>query len=400
VSRDVVHADCLDALRVADAESVDAIVTDPPYALTAGKKGGSGVASFSDKTPQGRARIGTGFMGKAWDAELPTVAMWAEMLRVAKPGAHLVAFGGTRTHHRLMVAIEDAGWEIRDCLMWLYGSGFPKSLNIGDGWGTALKPGWEPIVLARKPLIGTVAVNVARFGTGALNIDGCRIGEMTAEEVARSGKSTPGMFNRGSVSWRDSDREPLGRWPANVVLDEEAGEQLDAQSGKLSSGGTPARRFADKTRNTFGAFNGEENPDGIGSSQGGASRFFYCAKASRSEREAGLEGAEKRLHGLSAAAARGDDYDNGDGGFNKTVTVRNVHPTVKPVALMRWLCRLITPPGGLILDPFTGSGSTGVAAALEGFAFLGFEREEEYVTIARQRIVAASAQTSLGLGAA
>jgi DNA modification methylase len=380
---DVLHGDCLAVMPTLDAESVDAIVSDPPYGL--------------------------GFMGKQWDHGVPGVDFWREALRVAKPGAHLVAFGGTRTYHRLACAIEDAGWEIRDCLSWLYGSGFPKSLDVSkaidkaagaerevvgerilsndirgnssngkgisgprknkepfvqvitaaatdlarqwQGWGTALKPAWEPIILARKPLVGTVAANVAQYGTGGINVDGCRIA--TDEDTSRPFGST--ALGQGSGWNAHANRDgvgaghPSGRWPANVCLDEEAA----------------------------GLF-----PE---------SRFFYTAKASRREREAGLEGMPERTlarsGGAQTAEANGDTYAEAQGiGLNRVLRVANNHPTVKPIALMRWLCRLVTPPNGLILDPFTGSGSTGCAAVLEGFRFVGIEREAEYVEIAEKRI--------------
>jgi DNA modification methylase/transcriptional regulator with XRE-family HTH domain len=414
---EVRHGDCRDIMRTLPNNSVDAIVSDPPYGLA--------------------------FMGKAWDHGVPGVEFWTEALRVAKPGAHLVAFGGTRTFHRLAVAIEDAGWEVRDCLSWLYGSGFPKSHDIGkaidkhggtppswfgpwfrkwreqhgvtqkqvaalfpsktgnltgcvanwelgfnlptpeqfnvirdtfglpfasieaaerevvgekastalavapgqntdrpqvslditrpatdaakqwDGWGTALKPAWEPIVLARKPLVGTVAANVTQYGTGGINVDGCRI-PTEGQPRIKGGLSgvhdnTDVLGNGGLKKRVERPDDLLGRWPANVCLDEDA-----------------AALFPE-------------------------SRFFYTAKASRREREAGCES--------------------------------NGHPTIKPIALMRWLCRLVTPPDGLVLDPFNGSGSTGCAAVLEGFRYLGAELDADYVEIARKRIAHWASQT-------
>lgn len=318
----VVHGDCRDVMRSLEAESVDAIVSDPPYGLS--------------------------FMGKEWDHGVPGVEFWTEALRVAKPGAHLVAFGGTRTYHRLAVAIEDAGWEVRDCLSWLYGSGFPKSKNLDGerkGWGTALKPAWEPIILARKPLTGTVAANVTQYGTGAINVDGCRIG--TDVVVTRHTRSNG--ENRGHWAGNTSTGEVslhAGRWPANVCLDEDAAAVL-----------------------------------------GEPSRFFYTAKVSRREREAGLDGMPERGKVFNGQSSIPSQYAEGsvEDKFT-TAPSRNHHPTVKPIALMRWLCRLVTPPGGLILDPFNGSGSTGCAAVLEGFRYLGAELEAEYVEIAKRRI--------------
>jgi len=465
---EVRHGDCRDVMRSLPPESVDAIVSDPPYGLS--------------------------FMGKEWDHGVPGVEFWTEALRVAKPGAHLVAFGGTRTYHRLAVAIEDAGWEVRDCLSWLYGSGFPKSLDVSKqidkhggtppawfgpwfrawresqgitqkqvaalfpsktgnltgcvanwelgfnlptpeqfnlirdtfglpfdsieaaerevvgrkiagianpdegtrytigagkavvvditapatdaakrwhGWGTALKPAWEPIILARKPLTGTVAANVTQYGTGAINVDGCRIGTTVETWPASRNYSAREMSRPGSTLSSDAETQPTGpvpagRWPANVLLDEDAAGLLDEQVGTLTSGGGKRRPTEWKSTNAYGfskSTNGasdyQREPD-----SGGPSRFFYTAKVSRREREAGLEG------------------------------MPNAHPTLKPIALMRWLCRLVTPPGGLILDPFNGSGSTGCAAVLEGFRYLGAELEPEYVEIARRRIAYWESQRS------
>ena len=298
MSDKIILGDCLSVLEGLPDDCVDSIVTDPPYGIS--------------------------FMGREWDRGIPGVPFWAAALRVAKPGAHLVAFGGTRTYHRLAVAIEDAGWEIRDSLMWLYGTGLPKSHDV-------LKPAYEPIILARKPLIGTVAANLRAHGTGKLNIDGCR----------SSG----------------------GRWPANLVLDEEAAAALDAQSGTLHSGSGAVKRqtAANRSGNGGAAFGAESRPEGTPmisyGDSGGASRFFYCTKSSRSE----------RTH-------------NG--------RVDNKHPTVKPLALMRWLVTLITPPGGSVLDPFAGSGSTLVAAELEGFDYLGIEQDPESHRTACERLLA------------
>jgi DNA modification methylase len=378
----VITGDCLEVLPTVGDGSVDAIVTDPPYGL--------------------------GFMGKQWD-DLPPGVKWArECLRVLKPGGHLLAFGGTRTYHRLACAIEDAGFEVRDCLAWLYGSGFPKSRDVskaidkaagatrevvgprirvdgkapgivgnqgartmgvfGDlptdvtgpatpdaeqwnGWGTALKPAHEPIVLARKPLTGTVARNVLAHGTGALNVDATRIEMSDADRAvvdARSGAGYGTGVSVGAHHGRDEGERftsaPAGRWPANVVLDPEAAAML-----------------------------------------GAVSRFFYVAKASRAERNAGLDGFEEQTIKLPGKATRFNPQ-TGELTDGYTGERRNTHPTVKPIDLMRWLVRLITPPGGLVLDPFTGSGTTGIACALEGMAFLGIEREAEYVDIARARI--------------
>jgi DNA modification methylase len=379
---------------------------------------------------------------------------WArEALRVLKPGGHLLAFGGTRTYHRLACAVEDAGFEIRDCVAWLYGSGFPKSLDVSkaidraagaerevvgesssnqpalkpgkpttfvggfdtsdrpwhlpitapatpeaqqwDGWGTALKPAFEPIVVARKPLTGTVAANVQAHGTGALNVDGCRVG-LDEAEPAPSGSGNPAVGTNAYGDFHgveESVTPPAGRWPANVILDDTAGAMLDEQAGERPGGSFPGRsakgpKFNGTTYNGGEEYDGrlDTEPRSMGD-QGGPSRFFYCAKASSAERNAGLDGFEKQ-----AAGVHDDDAYvwpvNGDGSpRGKKVEPRaNVHPTVKPIDLMRWLVRLVTPPGGTVLDPFTGSGTTGCAAVLEGFVFVGCERDPEYARIAEARI--------------
>ena len=541
----VVVADCIEHMRTLDEHSIDAVVCDPPYALS--------------------------FMGKAWDRYSARefedwCASWAaEALRVLKPGGHLLAFGGSRTVHRLASGIEDAGFEIRDCLAWMYGSGFPKSLDVSkaidkaagvrrevvgratswnrpdseaghaarmntspgeydvtvpatpeaeqwDGWGTALKPAFEPVVVARKPLVGTVAANVLLHGTGALNIDGCRIATGDSWDSSPRPNAEDGVTWGGPLNSSSSSSHELGRWPANVVLDEVAADLLDEQTGEMRDGVAVQRNLSDE-----GSRQGEVRVKpptqrgadvGYGGS-GGASRFFYCAKASRAERNAGLshdgkicscreleDQALSPQRDTSGPIEAGDSdcstIGNGssitdrslmdsrsttstrtrpttgsktsrssapsitsestaptiaatptESGSDSATSVasgshqpsstttsaekaglstadadratsrsssepsssasnacpdcggvieggrRNVHPlepTVKPVELMRWLIRLVTPPGGTILDPFTGSGTTGIAAHLEGFEFLGIEREPEYAAIARARI--------------
>lgn len=391
----ILHGDCVEQLGLLPDNSVDAVVTDPPYGLA--------------------------FMGKEWDAHPSNAGFqeWCETwlvecLRVLKPGGHLLAFGGTRTWHRLTCAVEDAGFEIRDSIAWMYGSGFPKSLNVGkaiesqilngasnpralrkteqegdgesyqltgknngilgetrvydrktfspntdeakqwDGWGTALKPAFEPIVVARKPLTGTVAANVLEHGTGALNVDGCRIGsDEDTRRNARGGDN--GLGGTGTFQIRERRAEDMpetsGRWPANVVLDEYAAAELDRQSGTSTSKigkprGTAKRgMFANSDFNKVGA----EYDD-----TGGASRFFYTAKASKRERP--------DVDGVAT------------------------HPTVKPLAIMRWLVRLVTQPGGLVLDPFAGSGTTVEACMVEGFRCVAVEREAEYLPLIEARI--------------
>lgn len=373
------NGNSLDVLKQFDDNSVDSIVTDPPYGLA--------------------------FMGKKWDYDVPTTELWAECLRVLKPGGHLLAFGGSRTYHRLACAIEDAGFEIRDMIGWIYGSGFPKSLDIGkavdklqgneretvgkqnytcqdirgnafkserakerprleqfitrgntpyEGWGTALKPAHEPIVLARKPISEkTIAENVIKHGTGGINIDNCRIeideNEILPNKIERSPK-TAGIYGaftdkHGEITWTEHAQ---GRFPANVIHDG-SDEVIDL---------FPQRR-------------------------GTLARFFYCAKASRKERDMGLNNMTPQIR----SDRKNIDSIGADNPRNRSSTPkRNHHPTVKPLKLMRYLCKLITPKRGLILDPFMGSGSTGIAALQEGFRFIGIDLEEDYCEIARLRI--------------
>ena len=450
------HGDCLQVLRTLPAESIDAVVSDPPYGLS--------------------------FMGKRWDYDVPTVEVWAECLRVLKPGGHLLAFAGTRTQHRMAVRIEDAGFEIRDMIAWVYGSGFPKSLDVSkaidkrggatvifeqfrdavkdamnrngvsraalaealgnhmlshyltagsqpavpnardyriirdtvrlggtwdylfpgeaerevvgrkemtdttkaragftgsahspdydgskrlvditapatpeaqrwQGWGTALKPALEPITVARKPLSGTVAENVLQHGTGALNVDGCRVGTEVWTRKG-GGNSTP---YGSETTWNtsitpDIDRSAVGRWPANLIHD--GSDEVTGLFPETGAARQAEMRFGKSNTNCYGNYSEGISVRGHNDAGGSAARFFYCAKASKRDR----------------------------GETNK-------HPTVKPTALMRYLCKLITPPGGLVLDPFTGSGSTGRGAVLEGFRFVGMELDAEHVAEAKRRIL-------------
>jgi len=347
-----------EVLRSMPSDSVDSIVCDPPYEL--------------------------GFMGKRWDSTgiAYDVTLWAECLRVLKPGGHLLAFGGSRTYHRLAVAIEDAGFEIRDCIMWLYGSGFPKSYNLDgehQGWGTALKPAHEPIVVARKPLQGTVADNVTAWGVGALNIDGCRVG-MEGGTKAVNYHSSARITYQGLMLSNDIEKINAGRWPANIILDEEAAQMLDEQSGWSAS--KQSQRGAVEIFKKENGWIGESTLHGH-SDSGGASRFFYVAKASKAEREAGLEG----MPMVRESDRVKDDGVGGDNPRNRTNNPRiNHHPTVKPIALMRYLVRMVTPRDGVVLDPFMGSGTTGCAAMLEGMNFIGIDITPEYKEIAERRI--------------
>ncbi len=390
------HGDCLEIMPSLPEASADAVVTDPPYGL--------------------------GFMGAAWDHSVPGVPFWEAALRVAKPGAHLLAFGGTRTFHRLAVAIEDAGWELRDCVMWVYGTGFPKSHDVSkaidkaagaereqwQGWGTALKPAWEPIIVARKPLDGTVAANVLAHGTGGINVDACRVEVDAADAKAWSGRaqapSSVGMKNISSEVYGEGFKRNYagperGRWPANLIHD--GSDEVVGLFPKQKSPGN----YKSKTTSVPGQ-NGtmgkwptkKERHYGHGDS-GSAARFFYCAKASKADRDEGCEGLEEHnSQRLRLPAQESIDHDgrpHQTSGAERYRPRRNTHPTVKPTALMRYLCRLVTPPGGLILDPFMGSSSTGKGAGLEGFRFVGIELDPEdkgFLDIARARITHAIAQ--------
>jgi site-specific DNA-methyltransferase (adenine-specific) len=404
VSVTILQGDCREQMRKLADASVDSAVTDPPYELTSARPGG--------RSPATEGAVMKGFMGMAWDGSgvAYDVEMWREVLRVLKPGGHLLAFGGSRTYHRMACAIEDAGFEIRDQIMWIYGSGFPKSRNLDGehvGWGTALKPAHEPIVVARKPLAGTVAANMAGHGVGAINIDGCRIG--TSKSVPTSAaKDRIGQIAKGNERGRSTESSgfdpKIGRWPANVLHDgsdeviaafPEAPGQIAPLSvqpglktsrvyGKMDRGGEASaeRRYTDNGTTNFAALPGMRRND-----TGSAARFFYCAKADKGDREEGCEDLPKRNAG-QVSETSGQHITRRDEGYELPKRA-NTHPTVKPESLMRYLVRLVTPPGGLVLDPFTGSGSTGKAAILEGFRFIGCELTDEYIPIAEARIAAA-----------
>ncbi|WP_421445319.1 DNA-methyltransferase [Agrobacterium tumefaciens] len=400
--RVVLHQnDCRDVLRGLADNSIDSVVTDPPYALVSIQKrfGKPGSAPAKDVYGRGAA----GFMGKQWDTGEVAFSegFWAAVLRVLKPGGHVVAFSGTRTYHRMAVAIEDAGFEIRDQLGWVYGSGFPKSHNQrGDweGWGTALKPAWEPIALARKPLTGTVAANLAEWGVGAINVDGCRV---ETDEALRDGAGKLwSHYREGEASlsriYADAGGtsfsplpgvrggDPRGRWPANIVHDGSEEVLAAFPNAKGQQGYVGPKHGERPSKGIYGDFGARPDSHPRIEEETSAARFFYCAKASRADRDAGLDHLPKKAGGMVSNTS-GQHMTRRDEGY-KPEPRANTHPTVKPTTLMQWLCRLITPPGGIILDPFMGSGSTGKAAVLEGFQFIGCEREDEYMPIATARI--------------
>lgn len=441
----IICGDSLEVLKGFPDNYVDTVITDPPYALTSGGK--SKVFYMENEPPKQK---GGGFMGMKWDSALPPVELFAELLRVCKPGAIFLCFGGTRTFHRLACNIEDAGWEIRDTLCWLYGSGFPKSLDISkaidkannverkvvgmkpiaypdsdcwgipnkntngecfnpssysrngniengcrpitapatpaakqwDGWGTALKPAYEPIIMAMKPLCGTFASNALEHGVAGLNIDGARI-EWNQETpyINQPNKAQGWCIGKPHDGFTSSGNKK-GRWPANVLLDEEAAKQLDQMSGELTSG----YMQANQKRNNSAGFSGSMPQHTLNETfgdTGGASRFFYTAKASRRERDVGLDDAPRKY-----LATMGDGIGEREHNPNeKSAWVGNNHPTVKPVDLLTYLCKLTkTPTGGIVLDPFAGSGSTGIACQNTNRKFIGIERELEYCRIASRRL--------------
>ena len=372
----VFQGDCREVLKRLPDNSVDSVVTDPPYEL--------------------------GFMGKKWDSTgiAYDATVWEECLRVLKPGGHILAFGGSRTFHRMAVAIEDAGFEIRDSIAWISSKTFPKSLNVRkaidktgadgsawEGWGTGLKNVVEPIVMGRKPLVGTVAANVLEWGVGGLNIDASRVGtELVTINTFDSGAKPFG----GAVGEAYTSRQSGGRWPANVILDEDSSRRLDEQTGHLHTAGnkldtgTGVGKGYDSSSYEI-SYNGKASrwfPD-----SGGASRFFYCATASKSDRNEGLDGLPDNVVGSFAGnVAKVSGNKIGAHPDKPNQPGKNTHPTVKPTALMRYLIKLVTPAVGTVLDPFTGSGSTGKAALLDGYDFVGVELTEEYLPIIEGRL--------------
>jgi len=407
----VLTGDCVESMRAMPDCSIDAVVTDPPYGLS--KEPDIAEVLRHWLAGEDYEHRGGGFMGKSWDSFVPGPSVWREVLRVLKPGGHALVFSGTRTYDLTVIAMRIAGFEIRDQLAWIYGSGLPKYLDVAkaidkaaghwrgragevvgcsvsmsgphyartdkgepitddakrwEGWATALKPAQEPIVLARKHIARkhTVAANVIAHGTGALHIDACRIGD--EERINAPAGNKPGLptYALGGVRGMPQDAEPrcaVGRWPANVLLDEDAAAVMDEQHA-------------------------------------GASRFFYIAKASVSEREAGLEAAGLPLVKNSDQTGRAEGSAGLNSGRSGAVGGsdgrRNHHPTVKPVSLMRHLIRLVAPPGGIVLDPFAGSGTTLVAAIREGTHAVGCELSPEYVRIIEARTAHALATPDEG----
>lgn len=353
---------CEDVLKTLPDNSVDSIVTDPPYGLS--------------------------FQNHKWDYDVPTVEQWQECLRVLKPGGYLLAFGGSRTYHRLVVNAEDAGFEIRDQILWIYGSGFPKSHNLKDeweGWGTALKPAHEPVVMARKPFKKTVAENMAEHGTGALNIDACRIA--TDEQLNGGAGGLLSHQRDGTEPTGDYEQSPEGRWPANIIHD--GSDEVIACFPKNAGAAAPVTGNEPSAASTGQVLGMRQRvATKHHGDKGSAARFFYCAKVKPKERDEGLE----RFLPTSASEMTGGRKEGSAGlndpraGAGRTNGAKNNHPTVKPIALMKYLCRLITQPGGTVLDPWMGSGSTGRAAIEEGFNFIGIDLNPDFVTIASARI--------------
>jgi len=381
------NIDCIKGMQELEENSIDAIVTDPPYGL--------------------------GFMGKEWDSikgfQKFNEEWGVAALRVLKPGGYALVFGGSRTYHRMVSGLEDAGFEVRDCIMWIYSSGFPKGLNISkgidkrlgvespeakqwEGWHTNLKPAYEPVAVLRKPLESSVVDAVLKYGTGGLNIDACRVptadDSYTNRHTLRKGPRFKTVYVTGKQydedkTWVVSGND-LGRFPANVILDEVAGDMLDEQSGEVNtSWGFNADNLAPCSKDSslfgFGGFPSSTHP--TYNDKGGASRFFYCPKASTSERNAGCEDLVEQDGNISAGPA---------GMSGTTKSKRNFHPTVKPVALMRYLVKLTCKPRGVVLDPFLGSGTTCMACKQEGMKCVGFEMEKEYYDIAAKRLAALS----------
>ena len=419
----ILHGDCLEQMRAMEDNSVDSVVSDPPYGIS--------------------------FMGKKWDYDVPKVEVWKEAMRVLKPGGHILVACGTRTQHRMAVNIEDAGFEIRDIVAWVYGSGFPKSLNIGkavdklqgnerevigkktggaydsktnlgynefqdkhirkikkydfdkitkgnspyEGWGTALKPAMELWTLARKPLSEkTIAETVLKWGTGGINIDGSRVGtEKRLNSGGRTGKNPYQSEDNNLNGENNIKTEVTGRFPANLIHD--GSDEVVGLFPETSKGWAKATEGKAKGKGSMFK-QGGVNPNRYDMGGKTAARFFYCAKASKKERNEGCEGLEEKE--LNDSKNKGNlmgsewiiDPRHKDGGYNSAVRkpTANHHPTVKPIKLMQYLARLITPKGGTVLDPYMGSGTTGIACKKEGFEFIGIELDKDYFEIAKARI--------------
>ena len=366
----ILRGDNLELLNLLPENSVDSIVTDPPYGIK--------------------------FMGKRWDYDVPSVEQWRACLRVLKPGGYLLSFAGTRTQHKIATAIEDAGFEIRDMIAWVYGSGFPKSVNMGNGLGTALKPALEPITVARKPFKGTLKKNYATHGTGVLNIDACRV-QSDNKPYPNSRQGEPSADKRyDGVGFKmlpgERGGSHLGRFPANLIHDGTVPfPAAKGQQGKAKNDGTPSGNKVYGKLNNVSTY-----PEPRVDIDTTAARFFYCAKASRADRDYGCDSlpitaAADMVNRIEGSAG----MNNPRAGAGRTSGARNNHPTVKPIELCRYLIRLVTPAGGLTLDPWAGSGSFGVAAALEGYQYLGMEKDAQHCHTANTRVSYAMLQKSV-----
>jgi site-specific DNA-methyltransferase (adenine-specific) len=380
------NGDSLVELKNLEDNSVDSVVTDPPYGIS--------------------------FMGKKWDYDVPSVELWGEVYRVLKPGGHLLSFTGSRTYHKIATNIEEAGFEIRDMINWIYGTGMTKSMNVGkkitgnsewEGWGTQLKPSNEPIVMARKPLSEkTIIENVLKWGTGAINIDKSRVEFEKTENPAtnplyrhQGDYRKPGDNGKVTgevIKFTNSLNPPnaLGRFPANIIHD--GSEEVTSlfPNSKGAGGSTPQVKVTGYG-NIIGIgkndyLGGERKP--FDSGDGSASRFFYCAKPSRNERDLGLENFQKKINTHSTYGTHSDEglIKNGRNPENRNREVANHHPTIKPIKLMEYLVNMVTPKNGIVLDPFMGSGTTGMAVVKNGFKFIGVEREKDYFEIAEARV--------------
>lgn len=417
--------DCIESMRVMPDCSVDAVVTDPPYGIRFMGKAWDGAdidklvaMRRSFKSQDATAGPNGGYKSIAAEAgkyDLTATAMrafqefsevWArEAFRVLKPGGHLLSFASPRTYHRMTSGIEDAGFEIRDQAMWIYSTGFPKSHNLdGDfeGWGTALKPAHEPICVARKPLDGTVAANMAEYATGAINIDACRVPITSADDEREFGYNHNGC-NRSTVpaggklglhdgGWKVRKGNvlvPEGRWPANLTHDGSDAVVALFPASTGQQGAVTGEEPSSKLNAVYNNLGGRPASTPRGDT-GSAARYFYCAKASRADRNEGCESLEQKIGGMVSNTS-GQHITRRDAEYQPQPQGNN-HPTVKPTDLMRYLCRLVTAPGGIVLDPFMGSGTTGKAAILEGFRFIGCELDPDYMAIAEARLAHAQQQ--------